>query len=338
MIVNSENRLEFLRKHVITRDDVFAIQTKDGIYRKVGKKLTDAALTRHLDHKITVGCYNSSREGTCKFALVDVDSHEGNFTLPLKTVQQRALKCILTLREFDIPFTFAESSPGCYHIAVYFDPPAKTAEAYDFIRWITRNAQLPDIEVFPKQREVPEGDYGNLIRAPFSLHQKKKTSYHYINTDFNHKDEFELKTIDISGFIPPHDRMKPSTEALTSDETIDDVFNRIFDTPKRIGNPVPGGIPPCLSSALENDAQLIGGGGHYMRIAIVCAYRDVGLPFDALCRLFTGQDDYDQVKTADQVNSVLKKEGGYSYSCRSLREKCSRFVDCQNCPRGKRFK
>lgn len=321
MKVTPSNHLEFLRKHVITRDDVFAIQTKDGRYRKVVKKLTDAALTRHLNHKITVGCYNSSREGTCKFALVDVDSHEGKTTLPLKIVQQRALKCLLTLREFDVPHTFAESSPGCYHIAVYFDPPAKTAKAYDFIRWITRNAQLPDIEVFPKQREVPEGDYGNLIRAPFSLHQKKKTSYHYINTNFDHKDEFEVETIDISGFIPPHDQMKTTTEPPTEDGTI-----RI-----KPAHNTSGGIPPCLSSALENNLQLVGGGGHYARIAIVCAYRDVGLPFAALCRLFTGQDDYEQVETAKQVNSVLKKAGGYSYSCRTLREKCSRFIDCENC-------
>lgn len=322
MIVNIHNRLEFLRKHVITRDDVFAMQTKDGRYRKVAKYLSDATLLRHLDHKITVGCYNSSVEGTCKYALIDVDGHEGDSTLPPEIVQQRALKCLLTLTEFEIPHTFAESSPGNYHIAVFFDPPAKTAEAYDFVRWITKNAGVPDIEVFPKQREVPDGEYGNLIRLPFSVHRKKGTLYHYIDTSLNHIDEFEVETTDITDFTQS-DRMKPSKANIPDDteRMKPEAANTLCS------------IPPCLSLLLETGVQLTGGGGHYARIAIVCAYRDAGLPFPALCRLFTGQDDYEQGETSKQVHSVLKKAGGYSYSCPTLREKCGRFVECEKCKR-----
>ena len=329
MIVTSENRLEFLHRFVIGRDDVYAIQTKDGRYRKVDKQLTDAALLRHLQHKITIGCYNSSTDNRCKYALIDVDSHEGKTTLPIDIVQQRVLKCLLTLKEYNVPHTLAESSPGSYHLVVYFDPPAKTAEAYDYVRWITRNAGEPDIEVFPKQREIPPGEYGNLVRLPCSLHQKKRTDYHYIDEAFHPIHEFVVEPVDITGFTSS-ETMKPSA-ADTAQDLCDIGAVHTHST---------WGIPPCLSAALENNMQMTGGGGHFMRIAIVCAYRNAGLSFGQICKLFTLQEDYNPAETAKQVKSVIKKDGGYSYSCTTLQDKSPKFVTgmCKTCPRGKRFK
>ena len=331
MRVTPDNHMEFLRAHIITRTDVYARQQKDGRYHKVAKELTDAAIIRHLKHKITLGCYTSFPDSICKFALFDVDGHEGKETIPLDVVQGRASKLILTLKAFDIPYTFAESSPGCYHIHIFFDPPAKTAEAYDYIRWVARNAELPETEMFPKQRDIPVGDYGNLVRLPFSRHQKKGTEYRYINDKFEHVDKFDVAPIDISGFVTK-DTYQPPTPQEQPNENGDLV-------PRRIPA-AKSGVPPCLQACLENGAELVGGGGHYARISIVCAYRDMGLKFPSLCRLFSKQADYKEKETADQVKSVLKKEGGYSYSCRTLREKCGRFVlqYCDNCSRGQRFK
>lgn len=342
MHVTPDNHAEFLVTHIIARSDVYARQQKDGRYHKVARQLTDAALLRHLEHKITLGCYTSFPDSTCKFALFDVDGHEGKETIPLDVVRGRALKLILTLKDFDVTYTFAESSPGCYHIHIFFDPPAKTAEAYDYIRWLARSAELPETEMFPKQRDIPEGDYGNLVRLPFSLHQKKGTEYRYINDKFEYVDEFDVAPINISGFEDTNSH-KPITPVVCQDENIDDAFDRIFDAPRTMNGPpraAQGGVPPCLQACLENNVELVGGGGHYARISIVCAYRDIGLKFPALCRLFSNQADYEQKETADQVKSVLKKDGGYSYSCRTLREKCGRFVlqYCDDCPRGRRFK
>ena len=342
MHVTPSNHLEFLRTHIIARTDVYARQQKDGRYHKVAKELTDAALTRHLEHKITLGCYTSFPDSTCNFALFDVDGHEGKETIPLDVVQGRASKLIFTLKSFDIPYAFAESSPGCYHIQIFFDPPAKTVEAYDYIRWLARSAELPETEMFPKQRDIPEGDYGNLVRLPFSLHQKKGTEYRYINDKFEYVDAFEVTPIDITGFEDANS-YRPHIPDVGTDENIDDAFNRIFDAPRTMNGAArtnKAGVPSCLQACLENNSQLTGGGGHYVRIAIVCVYRDIGLKFPSLCRLFSNQADYAQAETAKQVKSVLKKDGGYSYSCRTLREKCGRFVlqYCDNCPRGQRFK
>ena len=329
MHVTPDNHLEFLRAHIIARTDVYARQQKDGRYHKVAKELTNSALIRHLEHKITLGCYTSFPDSTTRFALFDVDGHEGKETIPLDVVQGRASNLIFTLKSFDIPYTFAESSPGCYHIHIFFDPPAKTAEAYDFIRWVARNAELPGTEMFPKQREIPDGDYGNLVRLPFSRHQKKGTEYRYINDNFEYVDEFEVLPIDISGFIA-----KGSYQPPTSIEDANGESMAPMRTPY-----TNGGIPPCLQACLENNVQMTGGGGHFLRIACVCAYRDAGLSHAAICRLFTSQRDYDEDYTARQVHSVLKKPGGYSYSCKTLREKCAKFVlpHCSSCPRGRTY-
>ena len=327
MRVTPNNHLEFLRAHIIARTDVYARQQKDGRYHKVAKELTNAALIRHLEHKITIGCYTSFPDSTCKFALFDVDGHEGKEAIPLDVVQGRASKLILTLKSFDIPYTFAESSPGCYHIHIFFDPPAKTAEAYDFIRWVARNAELPGTEMFPKQREIPDGDYGNLVRLPFSRHQKKGTEYRYINDDFEYVDEFEVSPIDISGFIA-----KGSYQPLAIIEGENGEPLPPMRTPA-----VRGGVPPCLQACLENNVQMTGGGGHFLRLAIVSAYRKAGLNFAQICRLFSAQDDYDPIITKQQVHSVLKRDDGYSFSCKTLREKCAKFVlpYCSLCPRGR---
>ncbi len=187
--------------------------------------------------------------------------------------------------------------------------------------------------MFPKQRDIPEGDYGNLVRLPFSRHQKKGTEYRYINDNFGYVDEFDVTPIDISGFETP-DSYKPSVTM----EDLGDTAPAPSQSLRPVGST--GGVPPCLQACLENNTELTAGGGHYTRIAIVCAYRDLGLQFPAICRLFSNQADYDQIVTAKQVKSVLHKDGGYSYSCRSLREKCGRFVlqYCDDCPRGRRFK
>ena len=337
--VTPDSYLSFLKTFVIARDDVYARQTSDGRYVKVSKELTDAALLRHLQHKITIGCYNSFPDSTTKYATIDLDNHEGKEITPPGIVEKQVKMCLLTLHEQEIPYTLVRSSPGCYHVNVYFHPPAKTDEAYDYIRFIARSAGIPDAECFPKQREIPDGDYGNLIRLDFSKHQRKGTISQFIDDEFHPIDEFMVETVDISGFSSydhgMNHMMKAPAGDVSEDETEDETHRM-----KAPAVCTPGGIPPCLTHLLQNNIPLTGGNGHYVRISIVCAFRDAGLPFAALCKLFTLQADYDQVETTKQVASVVKKPGGYSYSCKSLREKCSNFVMglCKDCPRGKRFK
>lgn len=329
-VLNSHNRIEFLRRFIITRDDVYARQEKDGRYRKVEKLLTDAALTRHLSGNITLGCYNASLEGRVKYATIDLDNHEGKRITPTEIVQKQVKKCVLALNELGAPFALVESSPGCYHVNIYFNPPAKVEEAYDFIRWVARNAGIPDAEVFPKQRNLEAGDYGNLVRCDFGKHQRKQTWSHFVDTVFNEIEEVEIKTIDISGFKAWEQKKHPSS---TSHPT--PTQEHVPMTHPQSG----GSIPPCLVSLLAENVQLVGTGGHYVRIAITSAFAEAGVGFEGLCRLFSKQDDYCAEETVKQVRSILKTDG-YSFSCPTLRAKCPRFVEhrCGTCPRAKRFK
>ena len=321
--VTPDNYIQFL-KFVTHRKDAHALQGTRGRYRRISAPIRDGDYIKHLKGEMTIGTYQISREDCVRWAVWDVDGHEGNDTIPIEIVRETLGELVTKLRNQNIPHLLAESSPGSYHVWLFFNPPAPAFKAYHFMREIGGN----DVETFPKQDHVGKDGYGNLVRLPLGIHQKKKQRYHYIDPDFHHIDEFQVQTLDLSDYEPKVKQMKPAAEALKEDEPVR----------MKPSSNTSGGIPPCLSLALENNLQLVGGGGHYARIAITCAYRDVGLPFAALCRLFTGQDDYEQAETAKQVNSVLKKEGGYSYSCMTLREKCSRFIDCKNCSRGRRFK
>ena len=317
--VTPENYIQFL-KFMTHRKDAHALQGTHGRYRRVSAPIRDGDYIKHLKGEMTIGTYQIS-EDCVRWAVWDVDGHEGKHTIPVENVRERVRYLRQRLYDHNVSHLLAESSPGSYHVWLLFDPPAPAFKAYHFMREIGGN----DIETFPKQDHVGKDGYGNLVRLPLGIHQKKGQRYHYIDYNFHPIDEFQVQTLDLSDYEPKVKQTKPVAEALIEDETIR----------MRPAQNTSGGIPPCLSAALENNLQLVGGGGHYARIATVCAYRDVGLPFAALCRLFSGQDDYEQAETMKQVKSVLKKDGGYSYSCRTLREKCSRFIDCKNCMRGR---
>lgn len=329
MHVTPDNHLEFLRAHIIARTDVYARQQKDGRYHKVAKELTDAALIRHLEHRITIGCYNTLNNHV-KYALLDVDGHEGKEVVPDEIVRKRASKLITTLKELGIPYTFAESSLGSYHIAVLFDPPASTEKAYGFIRWVARCAELPNTESFPKQKSVGADGYGNLVRIPFGSHKKKQVPYRYINDLFEYVDEFEANTIDISrSSFPTRDHETKPTEHYDSPSA-----KPIKDLP----------IRPCLLRALSDGGQFTGGGGHLFRVFLASAALERGCTRDQVIDLFRGQGDFDPNITGQQVDWVTRKvvdgDDPYHPTCETLRDKCARFTlkYCDTCRYGRRFK
>ena len=323
--VTPDTHLQFLQ-FLTHRKDAHALQGKDGRYRRINAGIRVADYRRHLKGLMTLGSYQIA-EDCVRWAVWDVDNHEGDSVIPEEIVRETLAELHTKLDEQNIPHLLAESSPGSYHVWLLFDPPAPAYKAYHYMREIGGN----EIETFPKQEEVTKDGYGNLVRLPLGIHQKKRSRYHYINSSFHPIDEFDVETLDLSEYAPQVQRMKAPAGDVSEDET---------HGMKAPAVCTPGGIPPCLTHLLQNNIPLTGGNGHYVRISIVCAFRDAGLPFAALCKLFTLQADYDQVETTKQVASVVKKPGGYSYSCKSLREKCSNFVMglCKDCPRGKRFK
>jgi DNA primase large subunit len=89
----------------------------------------------------------------------------------------------------------------------------------------------------------------------------------------------------------------------------------------------------CILEALNK--QLEGGEGHAMRIAIVGEALAAGKNREEIIHMFEGQDDFDESTTAKNVDYLIE-EGYHPWGCETLHDKCSTFVDCDNCPR-KRF-
>ena len=88
------------------------------------------------------------------------------------------------------------------------------------------------------------------------------------------------------------------------------------------------GIKPCIEYIINNNVQLTGTQGHFMRIAIVAELASLGWSRGDICEVFERQADYDFITTSNQIDSV------YNYNrirCSTLRRNCSGFINCKGC-------
>lgn len=170
----------FLRLFV-SRADAYAVQQPAG-YLKVDRPLTAEVVQRHLKGEITIGLYQLDGANNVKWLVFDLDPEK--LEKPLETAKAIIRECVLKpdpkKPRFWKKAVLLESSrypDPSYHIWILFEPvpiPAKAA------RWLAlrilefANVNPKHVEVFPKQVELTENGYGNLVKAPLGLHRAAK--------------------------------------------------------------------------------------------------------------------------------------------------------------------
>jgi len=153
----------FVSLFVGRRND-YAIQRESGRYVRVGHPLTRAALRAHLDGLHTLGTYVIDERGSCRFAVLDVDSEDG-LTL-LADVQAR-------LAAAGIPSSLEASRRGG-HLWVFL---AQAVPASVVRRWLLPYVPA-GVECYPRQDEAC--GYGSLIRLPLGVHQRSGCRYPFV--------------------------------------------------------------------------------------------------------------------------------------------------------------
>ena len=162
-----------LKLRFVNRSDTYAIQQKDNSYRRIDKPLTEDVILKHLDGKVTVGPYQLDLTNNhVKWACFDIDPER----IPeSKKIAEKI--CEQASRFFGDKAAILEASrfpDESYHIWILFDPaiPAKVAKL--LAQKILEAAKLDevDIEIFPKQEEVSEDGYGNLVKLPLGIHRQ----------------------------------------------------------------------------------------------------------------------------------------------------------------------
>ena len=157
---------------IVIRDDVYAIQEKDGAYYPVRKPFTPDIYT---DNKQTVGSYLLNRDNKVKCFVIDIDLNKqyvdqakGDISeyLPLIQKQTRVINKVLQDHGFKTLLEF--SGNRGYHIWGFFSAPLPAVSVRSVLGEMETQFQSIDKdklhwEIFPKQdRLEKEGSVSPL--------------------------------------------------------------------------------------------------------------------------------------------------------------------------------
>lgn len=168
--------LDTYKRLFVNRRDVFAMQHDGGAYTPVRRPITDEDLEEHLGGQWSIGTYVIEPQGsTVKYVCFDLDTHDEWQTNMLCDLVEQLVtglepgpwgkQCLL--KEFS-------GNKGA-HVWLFFDAPVEAAKvrrwvAGDFLPKWQEATDGATLEVFPKQDTVPEGGFGNLVKAPLGVH------------------------------------------------------------------------------------------------------------------------------------------------------------------------
>lgn len=161
------------------RRDVFAEQQDNGTYLPIASELTEAEVEEHLAGFASYGVYTTNpADQTVRFICWDLDTHDED---ALACLTSLVSKMVMGTGHLDFTCLLKESSGNKgTHVWLFLSEPVLAAKvrrwvARDFMpAWTTaaREKGWPvGIEVFPKQDEVREGSFGNLVKLPFGRHR-----------------------------------------------------------------------------------------------------------------------------------------------------------------------
>lgn len=192
--------VQTLKKLFIHRNDLYSIQTAKGAYHKVMEPIDDAIIKAHLEGQQTIGLYQVLPEtNTIKWAVLDIDLNkriwsDPDFVLEVwqpKLLQQaERAKSILTANS--IPSYLEYSGHKGYHVWIFFDEPVPAKNVKRgmerFFKSMEKVDQNIEWELFPKQEQVDENSFGNLVKGPNGFHHKSKQYSKFI-------DDLTLETV-----------------------------------------------------------------------------------------------------------------------------------------------
>ena len=190
--------------------------------------LTEEAILKHLQGKITIGIYPLLPGDLCNFLAIDFDK---------KTYEKDVLAFWNICDELNIPIYVEKSRSGNgAHIWMFFEDsiPARIARKMGNIL-LTKTMEKESLDLdsydrlFPNQDTMPKGGFGNLIALPFQGESSKNGNTVFVNKYFEpEKNQFEIlrninkiKSEDIYNFVNKYkedDYNETDLEQIEEDE------------------------------------------------------------------------------------------------------------------------
>jgi hypothetical protein len=118
----------------------------------------------HLTGATGLGVYPGLDDGSCIFAVIDLDNKPER---PNPEIRVQVKNICKELRKNGLDHRVCTSQSGRgYHIAIYFAEFVPAWLVRNVLTAICRTAKVPSVEVFPKQDELSPGQVGNAVRLP----------------------------------------------------------------------------------------------------------------------------------------------------------------------------
>lgn len=151
-------------------------KTPDGP-RRIAERFTEIHLSEHVMGGAAYGlCPIAPGESTCRVACFDLDSHKGE--VPWSDMVLTAGHLAMSLEmEGLLPHLFKSSGGSGIHIYLTWAEPQDAYSVRELLRAALASVNLKsgtkgiansEVEIFPKQDEVPSDGYGSMFILPWS--------------------------------------------------------------------------------------------------------------------------------------------------------------------------
>jgi hypothetical protein len=264
----------------------------------------------HIDGKETYGFYCIDENDLCHYACIDLDDHKcvsSKVSDVKKLVEFCESKNIPVLVE-------ASGSPNSFHVWIPI-VPEKTYTVHKFLKQLVHDADIKDVEVFPKQKSLATcgKGYGNFVKMPMGINRTSGVRSYFLDP----KTLQPVKSITISKVLK-----------LCELEIVEETEEVTSSTSTELHRKLPDGFRPCLKAALEKN--LVGPDGHLTRVAIASEAFRCGFSVEEAIALFQGQSDFNYSTTRTNLQCIYEKEY-HRFGCDKLKTECQMYIDCSNC-------
>lgn len=166
-------------------------------YTPVREPFNIRVARNHLLGNHTVGIYPVRLDNTVNFAAFDLDLAKGlversgpgrpDWETAMAALEQHARRLVLCARERGLEPCLADSGSKGRHIWFFFAEPLRAGEARRLLQALDREVAPPplnvNIEIFPKQSNLPPNGLGNLIKIPLGIHKLSGRRVQFLDLD-----------------------------------------------------------------------------------------------------------------------------------------------------------
>jgi len=184
------SKQELIKDLFFVREDCFARQFLQQNGKKgfvcVKETLTTELLQDHLDQKDFLGTYNLDTQNKVKWGVFDFDLNTSeDFS------NAKSLYSFLKKKGFNPLMEMSRGGNYKVHVWIFSKELIPASQMKAFLERACQKSGVTPHEIFPKQTELDEKGFGNLLKLPLGLHLVTKERSVFLDDNFQEMDDFK---------------------------------------------------------------------------------------------------------------------------------------------------